>query len=127
MRIMVVDDHELMRRGIRNLLESTGHEVCGEAVDGGDAIIKARELKPDIIIMDLSLPTVSGLEATRRILYMLPQTAIIIFSQYASSQLAEEAFWAGARAYVVKSSASQDLLTGIEKVIQSETFKSTDI
>jgi DNA-binding NarL/FixJ family response regulator len=96
----------LMRRGVRTLLEATDHEVCCEATDGNDAIVKAQQLKPDIIIMDLSLPTVGGVEATLRILSILPKTKVIIFSQHASMQLADQAFRIGACGFVVKSAAS---------------------
>jgi DNA-binding NarL/FixJ family response regulator len=127
MRIMIVDDHELMRRGVRTLLEARDHEVCCEAIDGNDAIVKAQQLKPDIIIMDLSLPTVGGVEATLRILNILPKTKMIIFSQHASMQLAEQVFRIGACGLVVKSAASQDLLAAIDNVGRRERFLSPSI
>jgi DNA-binding NarL/FixJ family response regulator len=124
---MIVDDHELMRRGVRTLLESTDHEVCGEAVDGKDAIDKAQQLEPDLIIMDLSLPIIGGVEATLKILSILPKTEVIIFSQHSSIQLAEQAFRIGACGYVVKSAAAQDLLAAIDNVGRREPYLSPSI
>jgi DNA-binding NarL/FixJ family response regulator len=124
---MIVDDHEVMRRGVRALLEADHHDVCSEAVDGKDAIEKAEQLKPDLIIMDLSLPVMGGIESTLRILSFLPETGVIIFSQHASIQLAEQAFRIGARGYVVKSAASQDLLAAIDNAGRREFYVSPSI
>jgi DNA-binding NarL/FixJ family response regulator len=79
MRLLLVDDHEVVRRGVRSLLsEQTGWEICGEAVDGQDALDKARELKPDLIVMDVSMPRLNGLEATRQLRDVLPQCEVLI-------------------------------------------------
>lgn len=117
MRILVVDDHELVRRGICSILgaEST-LTICGEAIDGRDAVEKARALHPDIIVMDISMPRLNGLEAIREIKSFLPQVEIVIVSQHASPQMVRQGFNAGARGYVLKSSISSDLLTAIAKV-----------
>lgn len=96
MRVLVVDDHEFVRRGVRSLLLSqSNYEVCGEAVDGQDALEKARELKPDVIVMDVSMPKLNGLEATRLIQSMLPDSEVLILSQHESSQMLKEAVKAG--------------------------------
>jgi PAS domain S-box-containing protein len=123
MRVLVVDDHEVVRRGVISLL--SGHpncEVCGQAVDGRDAIDKARELKPDIIIMDVSMPTLNGLEATRIVRSVLPSCEVIVLSQHDSPEMARQAFRAGARGYVIKSSVSQNLVAALEKVSRHESF-----
>lgn len=122
MRVLVVDDHEFVRRGVRSLLLKSSYEVCGEAVDGQDALEKARELKPDVIVMDVSMPKLNGLEATRLIRGMLPDSEVLILSQHESSQMIKEAVKAGARGYVVKSSISKDLLTALADVGQHRPF-----
>jgi PAS domain S-box-containing protein len=123
MRVLVVDDHEVVRRGVISLL--SGHpncEVCGQAVDGRDAIDKARELKPDVVIMDVSMPTLNGLEATRILRSVLPSCEVIVLSQHDSPEMARQAFRAGARGYVIKASVSQNLMAALDKVSRHESF-----
>ena len=116
MRLLLVDDHEVVRRGVRSLLlERSGCEICGEAIDGQDAVEKARELKPDLIVMDVSMPRLNGLEATRRIHSFLPMCEVLILSQHESPEMARQALKAGARGYVVKSSISKDLISALSK------------
>jgi PAS domain S-box-containing protein len=123
MRILVVDDHELVRRGICSLLATQpALSVCGEAVDGRDAVKKAAELRPDIVVMDISMPNMNGLEATREIKQILPQAEIVIVSQHDGQEMVRNAFDAGAHAYLVKSAVSTDLLTAIDKVSRHESF-----
>src|SRR5882762_7113284 len=123
MRILVVDDHELVRGGIVSLLAAEPtFSVCGEAVDGRDAVEKAKALRPDIVIMDLNMPNMSGLEATRETKRLLPETEIVIVSQNDAPEMVRQALDAGARGYVVKSAISTDLLAAIAKVAQQETF-----
>jgi PAS domain S-box-containing protein len=123
MRLLIVDDHELVRRGVRSLIAGQAtYEVCGEAGDGQDAVEKARSLRPDLIVMDVSMPRLNGLEATRQVRSILPDCEVLIVSQHESSEMAREALNAGARGYVVKSSLSRDLITAINKVSQREYF-----
>ena len=123
MRLLIVDDHEVVRRGVRALLlEHADCDVCGEAVDGQDALDKARELKPDLIVMDVSMPRLNGLEATRQVRSMLPDCEILILSQHENPEMARQALKAGARGYVVKSSISKDLLAAVSKASQREYF-----
>lgn len=123
MRLLLVDDHEVVRRGVRSLLlERSGCEICGEAIDGQDAVEKARELKPDLIVMDVSMPRLNGLEATRRIHSFLPMCEVLILSQHESPEMARQALKAGARGYVVKSSISKDLISALSKVARGEYF-----
>ena len=118
-----MDDHEVVRRGVRSLLLTQRDlDVCGEAVDGLDAIEKAKMLLPDLVLMDFSMPNLNGFEATREIRRMLPQTEVIILSQHETSQMATQAFRAGALGYVVKSSVSKNLFTALEKVGRHESF-----
>ncbi|HTU33541.1 MAG TPA: PAS domain S-box protein [Candidatus Acidoferrum sp.] len=121
MRILIVDDHQVVRRGVRSLLESEmGFEVCGEAVDGHDAIQKASESLPDVIVMDISMPNMNGIVATREISRRLPNTRIVILSQHDNREMMKQALDAGARAYVVKSAISTDLVAALEKISESE-------
>jgi PAS domain S-box-containing protein len=122
-RILVADDHEVIRRGVRALLASGKDcEICGEAVDGQDAVEKARQLRPDLIIMDVSMPNLNGLEATRAIRRTLPSTQILILTQHDSQEMMRQALNAGARGFVVKSSVAHDLLNAVEAAKRGESF-----
>jgi len=123
MRLLIVDDHEVVRRGVRSLLsDQTEWDVCGEAVDGQDAVEKARELTPDVIIMDVSMPRLNGLEATRQVRSMLPDCEVLILTQHENPEMARQALKAGARGYVVKGSISKDLIAALTKIARHEYF-----
>ena len=123
LRLLVVDDHAVVRRGVRALLESRpGWEVCGEAVDGQEAVRKAAELKPDIVVLDISLPGLNGLEATSRILKESPESEVLILTMHHSEELAQQVIKAGARGYVLKSDADQNLVAAVDKLSQHQTF-----
>ena len=123
MRVLVVDDHEVVRRGLTSLLLThAGCMICGEAAQGKEAIEKAMDLRPDVIVMDVSMPTLSGLEATRTIRTLLPSCEILVLSQHDSPEMVRQAFKAGARGYVVKSSAGNNLWEALEKVSRGELF-----
>jgi PAS domain S-box-containing protein len=122
-RILVADDHEVIRRGVRALLAAGRDcEICGEAVDGQDAVEKAHQLHPDLVIMDVSMPNLNGLEATRVIRRNLPDTQILILTQHDSQEMMRQAFNAGARGFVVKSSVAHDLLHAVEAAQRGESF-----
>ncbi|MGA2920814.1 MAG: PAS domain S-box protein [Candidatus Sulfotelmatobacter sp.] len=123
MRVLIVDDHEVVRRGVRSLiLGQSSYEVCGEAVDGQDALKKARQLVPDVIVMDVSMPTLNGLEATHLIRAALPDSEVLILSQHESPEMIRQAAQASARGYVVKSSIARDLLVALDTVSRHQPF-----
>jgi len=120
-RILIADDHEIFRRGLRSLLESHPEwEVCGEAVDGQDAVDRVKELQPDIIVLDVGMPRMNGLEAAELIRKQVPDSRIVILSQHEPQVVKQAALSAGARAYVTKSQVSQELVTAIERIISSD-------
>ena len=119
-RILIVDDHELVRRGIRTLLTSRpDFEVCGEASDGVQGVDKAKELLPDIVLMDITMPNRSGLDATRLVRAALPNTEVILVSQNESSVVQRQAVEVDARAFVAKSNIANDLIPAIDRVTQN--------
>jgi DNA-binding NarL/FixJ family response regulator len=123
LRILIADDHEIVRRGLKKVLSSRhGWVVCAEAATGRDAIAMAAQHRPDIVVMDISMPGLNGLEATRKIRKMLPKAGILILSLHYSDQLVREVVDAGARAYLLKSDATRDLLHAIEALATRRSF-----
>jgi DNA-binding NarL/FixJ family response regulator len=122
-RILVVDDHPIVRQGLKTLLEGhSGWEVIGEASDGAEALEKARELNPDVMVLDVTMPRMNGLEACRLLRRQYPDLEILFVTQHDSPQMMREALEAGARGYVVKSNAARDLLAAVEAVSQHRVF-----
>jgi len=122
-RILVADDHPVVRHGLRTLLGSRPEwEIIDEAEDGIEAVEKADRLKPDVVLLDVSMPRMDGLEACRRIRKSLPKSEILIVTQHDSPQMMREALAAGARGYVVKSDAARDLLAAVDAVSQHKSF-----
>jgi two-component system NarL family sensor kinase len=122
-RILIADDHELMRRGLRGLLESHDEwAVCGEAVEGNEAVRKSTELKPDLVIMDVNLPGLSGIEAALQIRHEREAAKILFFTVHDSDEVIREIIDVGALGYVAKSRASQDLIEAVRNVLGGKTF-----
>jgi DNA-binding NarL/FixJ family response regulator len=120
--VLLVDDHALVRRGFRRLLEDdTAITVVGEASTGDEAIRMARELRPQVVVMDAALPGTSGLEATRAILAESPDVAILMLSMHSEETLVRQALAAGARGYVLKSALDLDLAAAVKKVADGIT------
>jgi DNA-binding NarL/FixJ family response regulator len=122
-RILVADDHEIVRQGLRALLEAQpGWQVVAEAVDGRDAVDKAKRARPDVVVLDVSMPNLNGLEAARQIRRALPQTEVLVLTMHDSEQLVREVLEAGARGYVLKSDAGRELVTAVESVRKSKPY-----
>jgi DNA-binding NarL/FixJ family response regulator len=123
LRILVADDHEIVRRGLVSLLKSHfGWEVCGEAVDGREAVAKANELKPDVVILDIGMPNLNGLEAARQILHKESRFKVLILTIEDSNELVRAVLDAGARGFVLKSDAVRDLVAAVEALQANQTF-----
>jgi DNA-binding NarL/FixJ family response regulator len=122
-RILLADDHEIVRRGLRTLLEMRADwEVCAEAADGRTAVQLAKELAPDLVILDLSMPELNGLEAARRIVSHAPQSRLLMLTMHETEQFIRESFGAGVRGYILKTDAGRDLIAGVEALLRGETF-----
>jgi len=123
LNILVADDHDIIRRGLKDLLTARpGWEVCAEAKTGKEAVTLAEQLKPQIVVMDISMPDLNGLEAARRIHKSLPKTGILILTMHFSDQLVREVVEAGARGYILKSDADRDLVTAVDSLSRRRTF-----
>lgn len=127
-RVLVVDDYEDWRRfAVAMLLKQPGLQVLGEVSDGLEAVQRARELQPDLILLDIGLPTLNGIEAARRIRTISPASKILFVSENRSADLAEAALVTGAGGYVLKSDAAKDLLPGVKAVLEGKRFISRSL
>ena len=122
-RIVLADDHDIVRRGIRTLLELRADwEICAEASDGRAAVQLSEELAPDIVILDLSMPELNGLEAARRIVAHCPRSRVLMLTMHETEQFVRETLAAGVRGYILKTDAGRDLLTAVDALLRGETF-----
>jgi DNA-binding NarL/FixJ family response regulator len=125
-RILLADDHNVVRKGLRGTLEEYDDwNVCGEASNGRDAVRLALELKPDIVVLDLTMPELNGIEATRQIKKSLPQTEILIFTMHETEEMILRAFEAGARGFVLKSDDELELVEAIKVISRHKPFFTT--
>jgi two-component system response regulator NreC len=123
LRILLADDHEVVRQGVRMLIEKEpGWEVCGEAVDGRKAVVLAKKLSPDVIVLDVGMRELNGLEAARQIKRACPKTEVLIFTGEENDQLIHDVFAAGARSYILKSDLGQHLVAAIRALGQHKHY-----
>jgi DNA-binding NarL/FixJ family response regulator len=122
LRILIVDDHEALRAGVRSVLESRGLEVCGEAADGQEALAKALQLRPDLVILDITMPVLDGFSAAREIHKRLPGVGILLLSMHESASMINIAKSSGARGYVAKSEGIARILKAVDAIAQNRTF-----
>jgi DNA-binding NarL/FixJ family response regulator len=127
LRVLLVDDHDLFRTGLRNLLEEQTVQVVGEAADGAQAIRMVRELAPDVVVMDLNMPGMSGVEATRQVTTLAPLTRVVVLTISDQDDDVMNAILAGACGYLMKDSSIQDLMQGIKAASVGESLISPHI
>ncbi|MCI0388389.1 MAG: response regulator transcription factor [Acidobacteria bacterium] len=122
-RILLADDHNVVRKGLRRTIEEHNEwEVCGETSNGREAVALALELKPDIVVLDLTMPDLNGIEATRQIKKILPQTEILIFTMHESEEMIHRALEAGARGFILKSDDELELVEAIKVISRHRPF-----
>jgi DNA-binding NarL/FixJ family response regulator len=128
LRILIADDHEMVRRGLRSLLEARPDwEVCGEVENGRDAVEAVRKLKPDVAILDVSMPILNGLEAARQIRKEAPGCEVLILTMHHSEQLVREVLAVGARSYILKSDAGSMVVTAVEHLSKGKPFFTSSV
>src|SRR5260370_3791338 len=122
-RLLLADDHEIVRKGLRAMLETEpGWEVVAEAADGRHAIQKTKQMKPDVAILDISMPSLNGLEAAHQIVTCAPQTKVLILTVHEADPLIQQVLEAGARGYLLKSDAARDLVAAVDALRRNKTF-----
>lgn len=126
-RVLLADDHQIFRQGLRRLLEAAGHEIVGEASDGQEALKLARTLCPDIAVLDLSMPLLNGLDAGREMRRLAPGIKIILLTMYTDKAYVLQALRAGARGYVLKTQAAEDLILAIRQILRGDTYLSPGV
>ena len=121
-RILIADDHEIMRRGMRSLLESHRDVVVCEAQNGAEAVEKTKVMNPDLVILDVSMPVLDGFSAARQIKNVFPLTPILLFSLYRTDAFVEAAQKIGVSGYIVKTEDAQTLLEAVEAALNNQTY-----
>jgi two-component system, NarL family, response regulator NreC len=127
LRILIADDHHIVRQGLKALLEREQFDVCADTADGQEAVRLARELRPDVAVLDFAMPLLNGLEATREIHLVSPQTQTILLTMHAEDRYVQEALRAGARGYVVKTQVAADLVQAIREVSRGRIYLCTEV
>ncbi|MFI5072402.1 MAG: response regulator [Terriglobales bacterium] len=128
LRILVADDHQVVRTGLRTLLETErGWQVCAEAANGREAVQKARELRPDVAVLDIGMPLLNGVEATRQIRKLSPKTEVLILTMHDSEVLIQEVLEAGARGYILKDDADRNLIAAVDALGQHKPYLSSRV
>ena len=128
LRILIADDHEVVREGMRALIEhEPGWEVCGTAMTGQEAVDTAKKLKPEVVVLDMTMPELDGLDALREIKRALPNTEVMIFSAHHSEDVIEQLFDAGAKSYIQKSDAGRHLVAAIRSLAEHKPFFTPEI
>ncbi len=127
-RILIADDHEVVRHGLRRLLEAQPDwQVVAEASDGREAVAQARQLKPDVVVMDLSMPGLNGLDAALQILKEAPNIEVLVLTVHESEEVARRVLTAGARGYMLKSDAGRELVTAVQSLLEHRVFLTSRI
>ncbi|HVZ18177.1 MAG TPA: response regulator transcription factor [Terriglobales bacterium] len=126
-RTVIADDHEIVRQGLKSLLENEDCEVCAEYSSGREAVEGAKKLKPDVAVLDISMPDLNGVEATQQITKELPDTKVVVLTMHDSEELARRVLEAGARGFVLKSDAVRDLAIAVKTVAKGKPFFSGKI
>lgn len=121
-RILIADDHDVVRLGLKNLLASQGWEVCAEAASGAEAIVRAEACRPDVAILDAMMPDVDGLAATRTIRERLPMTEVLVYTMHVTEELVADVLAAGARGFVLKTDPTRHLLAAVEALVRHGSF-----
>lgn len=128
LRILVADDHQVVRTGLRALLESkTGWQVCAEAANGREAVEKANECQPDVAVLDIGMPLLNGVEATRQIRKVSPNTEILILTMHDSEHMVQGVLEAGAHGYILKDDADRNLLAAVEALRRHKPYLSSRV
>lgn len=123
LRILIADDHEALREGVQRIIErEPDMQVCGIAISGREAVTQAEKLAPDVVLLDIGMPELNGLDATRQIRRILPQTEVLIFTAHETDELIKESFEAGAKGYILKSEETSHLVEAIRSLCQHKPF-----
>jgi|SRR5947209_7689678 DNA-binding NarL/FixJ family response regulator len=126
-RVVIADDHEIVRQGLKNLLEAEGCEVCAEYSTGREVVEGVTKLRPEVAVIDISMPDLNGVEATQQISKQVPDTKVVVLTMHDSEELARKVLEAGARGYVLKSDAVRDLANAVKSVVKGKPFFSGKI
>lgn len=125
--ILIADDHEIVRAGVRNLIEAGGYACCAEVSNGRDAVKMAAELQPDVAIIDVTMPELNGIEAAKQVLKLCPDTKVLVFTVHDAEQVVMEIFRSGAHGYVLKSDAGRQLLDAVKGVLEGKHYFSSQV